>query len=196
MTPPNDHTLALADRLQRRLAGGRLTPTFAKLYSQHVRLGAHQPGLAGWGEHEATQRLDDAVRLLEAGFVLRAARHGDWQASMRRAAELLEWLAHPEMNPNGLPIRLLAAAAYQVAGYPARSSGLLDDASDAAESRILRAFLKGELKGLLSHLARYWATAVSRPSGAVDLSDEEIDGVSDWLHRRIVDDTASSLGVL
>lgn len=55
-----------------------------------------------------------------------------WSEAMLRAAELLEWLSHPLLNAEGLPLGLLAASAYQLAGYPARAAGLL---SVTGESR-------------------------------------------------------------
>jgi len=122
-----DRTLELAGRHIDRHAGPGLTPAAAKLYSQQVRLRANQPGLSGWRQQEADERLEEAVRLLDAALI-ELEEGGEpsrsW-AGLRRAAELLEWLSHPDICPRGVPVRLLAAAAYQLAGYPARSSGLL-----------------------------------------------------------------------
>src|SRR5436190_23001302 len=123
MAEQNDPILSLARSVSDRLAGGSLTPAFAKLYSQHTRLEAGRPGLGRWQPGEANSRLDDAVRLIDAALLRRAAGDGNWTEGMLRAAELLEWLSHPTLNPEGIPILLLAAAAYQLAGYPARAAG-------------------------------------------------------------------------
>jgi len=141
MSVSDQENLVLANRLQESLAGSDLPPQFAKLYSQHTRVSANRPGLHSWGPSEARQRLDDSVRLLEAGFIQRGADHENYTSSMRRAAELLEWLAHPRLNPDELPLNLLASAVYQLAGYPARSSGLLrEDASQLLYPRSSRRF--------------------------------------------------------
>lgn len=42
-----DSPIDLAKELREKLAGTRLLPSFAKLYSQHSRLREGQPGLAG-----------------------------------------------------------------------------------------------------------------------------------------------------
>src|SRR5215217_110730 len=94
---PTTETLALAAKLRQDLVGRGLTPNLAKLYSQHTRLLASQPGLGGWRSEEASARLQDAVLLLEAGFAERDGHQERWIESLRRVGEILEWLAHPEL---------------------------------------------------------------------------------------------------
>src|SRR5260370_18166365 len=102
------------------------------------------------------------MRLLDAGFIEREAGNDAWNDSASRTGELLEWLSHPQLNTDGLPLRLLSAAAYQLAGYPARSSGLLhEDTSVLNESKILRSLLKAEFPNLLKQLTQYWADNIS-----------------------------------
>ncbi|MEH2023259.1 hypothetical protein [Nostoc sp.] len=162
MTQPSNEVIALATELQNSLAGSRLTPAIAKLYSQHTRLRAGGKGLAGWREDEAGERLNDAMRLIEAAFIQREAGDTNWLNGMLRAGELFEWLSHPQLNPDILPIRLLAAAVYELAGYPARAAGLLnEDISEGVESEILRSLLKADFPSLLQRLTEYWATATS-----------------------------------
>src|SRR5258706_8738870 len=120
MTRPSSKTIELARNLRKDLAGADLPRSFAKLYSQHTRLSANRPSLSTWQETETLECLNDAIRLLEAAFIERDAGSQDWPDSARRTGELLEWLAHPQLNPDGLPLRLLSAAAYQLSGYPAR----------------------------------------------------------------------------
>src|ERR1039458_5228095 len=123
MAETNDKVLELARSVSERLAGGALTPGCAKLYSQHTRLDVGQPGLRSWRATEAASRLEEAVRLVEAAFLRRGAGDANWYEAMLRAAELLEWLSHPTLNQENLPITMLAAAAYQLGGYPARAAG-------------------------------------------------------------------------
>jgi len=95
-----------------------------------------------------SRHLRDAARLVEASFVQRKAGDPRWVSAMRRSAELLEWLSLPELNRTNLPLRFLAAAAYQVAGYPARASSLLEFSVDEG-SEVLRCFLQANFPALL-----------------------------------------------
>src|SRR4051812_4182439 len=105
-------TLTLARQLREGLAEDRLSPPFAKLYSQYTQVRAGQRGLVDWQDAEAASRLNDATRLVEAALIEKEAGLDTWRASIRRAGELLEWLSPPRLNPAQLPLRLLAAAAY------------------------------------------------------------------------------------
>lgn len=198
ISQPNSETLALVSQLQQKLAGDTLQPAFAKLYSQHTRLRSGRYGLQGWRENEASQRLDDVMQLIEVAFIQKEAKNEiEWIKAMQRAAELLEWLCHPQLNPEKLPIRLLAAAAYQLAGYPARASGLLkDDETESIESEILRSLLKADFPNLLQNLSQYWASkllsSVQRQEDFYDNSDS----FSEEVHQIIVRETASALGIL
>src|SRR3954469_6339284 len=107
MSLPSVETEGLADQLRRDLASAKLPPQIAKPYSHHTRLRNRRDGLATWSEPERQQRLDDAVQLLEGGFILREAERKQYRDCLRRSAEILEWLSHPETNPDRLPIRLL-----------------------------------------------------------------------------------------
>lgn len=185
-------SLALARELHAILAGSNLLPEFARLYSQYTRLRADQPGLSIWQDTEFYSRLDEAIRLIDAALTERAAQEGDWSAAMRRAAELLEWLSHPKINTAQLPIRLLAAVTYQIAGYPARALGLLNEyVGESSESQILVALLKAQFPELLKLLTQYWATNLANQQK--DTSDEI--GNSE-IHNQIVHETVKALGIL
>src|SRR2546427_152291 len=84
--------------------------------------------------------------------------------------------------------RELAGADYQLAGYPARSSGLLnEDATELDESRILRLLLKAEFPNLLQQLTRYWAENlpfILKKNSTLPWQDS--DTLSYELQRRIV----------
>ena len=154
----NDPVL-VARAFGQRLAGESLLPEIAKLYSQHTRLRSGQPGLRSWRPREATRLLDDAVRLVDAAFIKKAAEDATWTREALRAAELLEWLSHPSLAPARVPVELLAAAAYQLSGYPARSSGLLWKHHEESNGRsILTSLLRADFPALLELLACHWAT--------------------------------------
>jgi DEAD/DEAH box helicase len=198
MTQPSNEVIALAKELQKSLAGSGLTPAIAKLYSQHTRLRAGGKGLTGWREDEAGERLNDAMRLIEAAFIQREAGDTNWRNGMLRAGELFEWLSHPQLNPDFLPISLLAAAVYELAGYPARAAGLLnEDTSEGVESEILRSLLKADFPSLLQRLTEYWATATSSNfQTETSLLWDDTDTATDRFDKLIVKETASSLGIL
>ena len=100
------------------------------------------------------------MHLIDAALIEREGRQEEreWRQGLRRAAELLEWLSHPNISPARVPTRLLAAAAYQLAGYPARSAGLLrSDATGGAESTVVRHLLQADFPGLTQALIGFWA---------------------------------------
>lgn len=196
MTRQEEPAVDIARNLLRRLASQRLTPSAARLYSQYTRLRVRQPGLPTWRAAEAASRLNDAVRLIGASFLCRSEGSEDWRAGLRRAGELLEWLDHPELRPQGVPLRLLAAAVYQLAGLPARASGLInqDDASDQ-ESQVLASLLAADFQALLRHLARYWVSVAHLPMRSRPAWDDPAgpyDSAREWIVRL----TTSCLGIL
>ncbi len=168
----------------------------ARLYSQHNKLRSGQPGLQSWNQEEFEARLDDAVRLLEAAFLERKALQTDtWRNGVRRTGELLEWLAHIEMNLNRLPLGMLSAAAYQLAGYPARASGILrEHKRDDKNSKILNALLQADFQRMCQELSRYWGSITVENMSGFDFSETSLS-----LHNfqyMVVKETASALGVL
>jgi hypothetical protein len=197
MAQPSSETVDLASDLIDRLGGSGLIPSFAKLYSHHTRIRENQRGLTNWRENEASNRLDDVMSLIEAALVQREVGDERWRSGMRRAGELLEWLSLPELNPDRLPIRLLSAAAYQFAGYPARASGLLkEDAIEGIESRILVSLLRADFVSLLQHLSQYWASVHSLEQQVIEVASTASNSIFDDLHKLIVRETASCLGVV
>ncbi len=192
ITEPNGRIVELARKVRQRSTEGLPRP-HARLYSQHNRLREGQRGLPSWRLEESLDRLEEAVQLLEAAFIEREILEDDhWRDGVRRAAELLEWLAHPEINLNQLPINLLAAAAYQLAGYPARASGLLgQNPIDDHESEILRALLIADFPELLRQLTKYWATP-----NTIDNSFPDTGLSVNNFHQWVVQETCKALGVL
>src|SRR5260221_1029529 len=193
MAQPSRETLNLAGKLRESLAGATIPKTLAKLYSQHTLLGAGQSGLVNWLETETSECLNDALRLLEAAFAEREGGNDSWRESVRRAGEILEWLSHPKLNADGLPTRFLAAAAYEIASYAARSRRLLNkDPGDKNESHNLNFLLKAEFPNLLSELSKYWAKTVSPEA----LSLQNPDELNANLQQRILKETVGALGIL
>lgn len=185
--------LELARGVRDRLAGPRLPASLAKLYSQHTRLAAGQPGLTAWRAEEAGTRLDDAVRLVDASLLEREAGRDTWTVAMRRAAEILEWLAHPQLNPLRMPLRLLSAAAYQLAQYPARSAALLGAAEDGDDSsQVLKAFLAADFRHLMSNLSIEWAVS---PTNA-ELPPDQGQAAPLAMHRWITQEAFRAFGVI
>ncbi len=192
---------ALAGRqLQEELARPRLTVDLARLYSQHVRLRTGQDQLRTFTPGEGVRRLVDAVRLVDASFSARARGDADWRAALRRAAELLEWLAHPETNREGLPLSLVGAACYHLAGYPARASSLARIRAEEEDAPLLRLLLQSDFEGLLE-LAASLANE-SRPGSPE--ADAELSEGSDGgsrataadLHDLVIGEVSAALGVV
>lgn len=187
--PESSPELAAANRLAEEFASSRLPPLFAKLYSQHTLLRSGQRGLSLWGRTEAEYRLADAVKLMEAGLIQRAREDSHASDTLRRSAELLEWLSHPSLNPNHEPLSLLSAALYQLAGYPARASGLIatHDRSLPDESIILKEFLRGAVPSALKGIAGYWAQASLLEIGPqVEGSRSAEDDFETWVVRETI----------
>ncbi|MCY8134556.1 hypothetical protein MOC76_12300, partial [Bacillus spizizenii] len=185
----------MAKDLTERLAGTKLPPELAKLYSQFTRVRDGQPSLEGWRDSEITNRLYDVIRLIEAGKVTREAGYLDIaQKSLKRAAEILEWISHPELKPNGVPVNLLAAASYQLAGFPARSTGLLNQSNNEQnDSRILKLLLQSNYRQLLFLVADYWKIKYQDERLTERTKKEEyVEHIKDW----IVKETISSIGLL
>lgn len=191
MTDHSPSLEVLATQVCHSLGASELTPAVARLYSQHTRLRQHQEGLPTWSPNEASSRLTDAYRLLDAALILRSSGAANWQHPMRRAAEILEWLSHPSLNPEGTPLHLLAAAAYQLSGYPARSASLLDDLTPRdSRSSIVMSFLRADFQALIGHLSQFWAYRLQASEANQTPCDRDPSEVF------IVEEIVRSLGVV
>lgn len=188
MTIPMEE-VARAERLQSTLAGETLPPAVAVLYSQFTRLRYGRPGLSSWSAHEHAARVGDATNLIDAGLLLRQAKNEKFRPCLRRAGELLEWLAPPVAPDSEIPYRLLSAAAYQLGGYPARANAVLKSPFKAGEySEILRTLLRGKVAETLPLIAAHW-TASPRADDGTSLTSY------DKLRRLIVDDTVAAIAI-
>ena len=173
------------------LVNEKLPPNFARLYSQHSRLRAQQAGLPTWRNEEATNRLNDALEIISIGFLKKEHNINGWNFDFKRAGELLEWLSHPELSLDDVPTLLLAAGIYQIAGYPARSSGLLSQYQQSPqESNVLYSLLKTDFQGLLNFAMKYWNTSIE--SGSHEKNQENERSIDNF----IINETIRSLGIL
>ncbi len=190
----NKETLKPLQILRVGLASDALTPLFAKLYSQYTRLRMNQPGLKGWTVDEFSERLADAVALIDAGLSEREVGEEGWREALKRAGELLEWLSHPKLNTDQLPLRLLAAGSYQLAGYPALSTGLLRAQSESTtESEILISLLTADFPKLFHIIKNYWdAELPKRHHHGGSFRQFNVSTLS----TQLVDETVKTLGIL
>lgn len=189
---------ALAGRqLQDELARPRLTVDIARLYSQYVRLRTGQGSLRSFTAPEAAERLIDAVRLTEASLAARMEGSEGWRAGLRRVGELLEWLAHPETNPEGLPLTMLGSTCYELAGYPARAASLATRMTNEQDAPLLRLLLQHDFQGLLELAAKIAANREDTlRSPAAGPGGSTGPATAAWIHDVIVVEVASALGVV
>jgi hypothetical protein len=179
------------------LARPRLGTDIARVYSQHVRLRTGQGGLPSFNEQERDARLFDVVRLVEASLLGRREGDADWRDGFRRAGELLEWLAHPELNAVGLPLSLLGSAAYQLAGYPARAACLaMTRNSGEQDAPLVRLLLAGNYFALLPLAAQVAADAPATVDERVAAAEPSPAAVAGYMSDVIAGELASALGVV
>jgi hypothetical protein len=181
-------TIRIAQDIREELAQDRLTPSQAKLYSQRIRRDMGREGLTSFSAAEGRARLDDALLLVEAAWL---ESTGDsnvlWRQSLKRAGEILEWLSQPSLRPADVPVQLLSAAAYQLAGYPALALGQLRRTpTDAPVSALLYNFLRADFPAALAATHLFWAgrfaldrareemPATAEKGGGVDLGEMAI----------------------
>lgn len=174
-----------------------LRPEQARLYSLYTTLRGGGSQLK-YSDKLARDRLDDAVRMI--GVALSPSLSPDAPARrtemLLRAAELLEWLS-PVLGASWVvQSRLSAAAAYQLAGYPARASALLAErVDDEAGSRMLSALLGGDVLALESETKAYWSQ-----KGVLSVGTEDSGGAPPTqylgISERLVGEIAKALGVV
>ncbi|MDX0481407.1 DEAD/DEAH box helicase [Sinorhizobium medicae] len=152
-------TIALAKDIRAELAPDKLTPLQAKLYSQRIRRDMGRDGLASFSPSDQQTRLDEALLLIEAAWLERADESSTaWQQSLKRAGEILEWLSQPSLRPKQVPVHLLSAAAYQLAGFPALALGQLRRTpTDEPFSQLLTSFIRADFPAALAAIHLFWA---------------------------------------
>lgn len=154
----SEATIEIAKEIREDLASEALTEFQAKLYSQRLRREMGREGLASFSTNDVANHLDHALLLLTSALLERdTAPDGPWRQGVKRAAEILEWLSQPTLRPSGVPIELLAAAAFQLADYPAMALGVLKRVhGDNPMSVILREFLQANFPRALEAIRDFW----------------------------------------
>ena len=161
---------------------GILTTDQARLFSQAVRLGWRGQGLPVWTAEKRTEQISDARRLVEMASVF--TELGDTAHAndlWRRAGDLFEWLARswpaePAETERLVPLTLLGAAAFQLAGLPAMASALLGQVRPGiAAGVIFAAFLRADFVGVLAIAAEFWRTnpEYTRPAAEVSINPDD-----------------------
>ena len=169
----NAATVEIARDTRHRLADSALTERQAKLYSQRLRLDMGREGLVSFTPGDVEVYLDEAMLLLQCGFLERNADPtSEWRDSVKRAAEILEWLSQPSLKPLNAPLHLLTAAAYQLAGYPAMALGHLRYVPDNEPfSVLLRELLRANFHATLESVNSFWRE--QRGLGIADLIEPD-----------------------
>ena len=170
---PTPETLRIVANVRRSLAGDALTSRQAKLYSQRLRRDMGRPGLATFSPADVDECLDDAMWLIDCALIERAAEpHSQWRKGVKRAAEILEFLSQHDLRPARTPMHLLAAAAYQVAGFPAMALAQLGRIpAGEPVSDLLREFLRADFSATLEAVRTYWGSqqTTTNPEEATNL---------------------------
>lgn len=144
-----------------RAAENELTPAQARLFVRSLQTSWQVPPIA-WGPRESHEQFDDARRLLHAAGIFREI-DGEGSAESlgcyRRAAELLEWLSRSsDPVTRDVPVGLLAAGAYQLAGWPAMATSLLRQGRyGGGVAEIFAAFLGADFERLLARTSAFWS---------------------------------------
>lgn len=176
----NEATIAIAREIRESLAGQALTARQAKLYSQRLRRDMGRDGLASFGPGDVAGYLDEAMLLLESGWLERSADIASpWRTSIKRAAEIIEWLSQSQLKPPGAPLHLLAAAAYQLADYPAMALGHLRRLPEGEPlSELLRQFVRADFPAAFQTAQTFWSNYRGlRTDGRIDPNDLEVAAV-------------------
>jgi hypothetical protein len=176
----NAATIAIAREIRESLAGQALTARQAKLYSQRLRRDMGRDGLASFGPGDVAGYLDEAMLLLESGWLERSADiNSPWRTAIKRAAEIIEWLSQSQLKPPGAPLHLLAAAAYQLADYPAMALGHLRRLPEGEPlSELLRQFVRADFPAAFQAAQTFWSNYRRlRTDGLIDLNDLEVAAV-------------------
>lgn len=176
----NAATIAIAREIRENLAGQALTARQAKLYSQRLRRDMGRDGLASFGPGDVAGYLDEAMLLLESGWLERSADiSSPWRTAIKRAAEIIEWLSQSQLKPPGAPLHLLAAAAYQLADYPAMALGHLRRLPEGEPfSELLRQFVRADFPAAFQAAQTFWSNYRGlRTDGRIDPNDLEIASV-------------------
>lgn len=164
-----------------------LTPAQARLFVRSLQTSWQVPPIA-WAPRESHEQFGDARRLLHAAGIFREIDGVGSTESLdcyRRAAELLEWLTRSsDPVTRDVPVGLLAAGAYQMAGLPAMATSLLRQGRyGGGVAEIFAAFLGADFDRLLERIAAFWsdhAALTGRDgSGSLLAVEDDVDTETD-----------------
>lgn len=118
-----------------------LSPVQARLFVRSLQISWQVPPIA-WGERESREQFADARRLLHAADIfaeIDGPESVGATSCYRRAAELMEWISRAsDAVTRDVPVSLLSAGAYQLAGLPAMATSLLRQGRYGRHRRNLR----------------------------------------------------------
>lgn len=208
MPGPSDQFIPLIERTIRADAPDTLNRDQAKLYSHYSKLKRDQRGLTLWSPEKTTAMYLEAIRLFQAAFIDMERGNSRWTKTLKRGAEILEWLSEPQINLDRASYRLLSAAAYQLAGYPAMAAGVINRSTEEEPwSPLFKAFLKADFPGLLSLCLEFWVQhpdltgqngsgiIFSQTSASSD-EDENSEPTENPFHDYLVAELVRCLGVI
>jgi|TARA_R100001129_G_scaffold107803_2_gene73803 hypothetical protein len=113
-----------------------------------------------WTARQSVELFADARRLIHAASIFEETDGENSKAATdcyRRAGEILEWLARSrDRVTRDVPVEVLAAGAYQLAGLPAMATGLLKRTELQGAGEIFGAFLACDLDRVLGRGAEFW----------------------------------------
>lgn len=185
--------LEISNKIIEEYAGESFPSDFAKLYAHHSRLQAKKEGLKSWNDQMFESQLNKALLLIEYAEIQREGDNNKFKNALKRAGEVLEWLAHPEINKNDLPLYLLSAACYQLAEYPARGLGVLNKYDiDNNQSKILQSLLKADFKNIITLLLNYYTNNLN--NAITNADNNESRNLS--LQQFIVNETIRIIGII
>ncbi len=144
---------------------------------------------SGWTESDSSNQLGDARRLIHAARLYReldgvtSPRAAD---CFRRAGEMLEWLSRANDAIRAeVPLELLAAAAFQLGGFPAMSRALLNLVPQQHDGlKLYSAFLRADFDEVLRLSAAFWRSNpdLTGRSGSAELLQANVSDGLDWYY--------------
>jgi hypothetical protein len=137
-----------------------LSPAQARLFVRSLQISWQVPPIA-WGQRESLEQFADARRLLHAADIfaeIDGPESPGATSCFRRAAELMEWISRAsDPVTRDVPVSLLSAGAYQLAGLPAMATSLLRQGRyGGGIAEIFGAFLSADFDRVLAQTAAFW----------------------------------------
>ncbi|MCI9868656.1 DEAD/DEAH box helicase [Rhizobium skierniewicense] len=156
----DDDRRALAERFRMTHAvENALTAQQARLFVRSIQSSWGVQALA-WTQRQSTELFGDARRLLHAAAIFEDTDGPDSEAAIscyRRAGELFEWLARARDDvTREVPPEILAAGAYQLAGFPAMATGILRQKETTGVGGVIGAFLSCDFNAVLALSVDFW----------------------------------------